>query len=425
MKDKIIEVKNRLMNSELFKDSFWALFGNTVAKGLALIIGIVVANLLGSEDYGRYSLIKSTLIYIAIFSTFGLGHTGTKYVAQYKEEKIEYLNYICRDIIFISLCTSGFIAALVLIFTPQIASFIEMEGMNNTIRLSAIAVIFNAINHAQTGILAGFKKFKTISNYNMATGLYLCGAAIVLTYFWGLNGTVLALGSSYFFNFILNRITLNKLRRELAPIQKKISFKRDMVKFSLPLALQEGLQSLANWATIAVLVKLSNYSEYGIYSAAHTWTAAISFIPAILRNVTLSYLSGSNMNRKRVVKIMFLVNLISSGTFFLIVFLFSGIITSSYNNSFEGLQSVLNILVFSSVFGTMGSVFIQELISSSRNWLSFAISLTKSIITIGLGAVLIVSFSVTGALSFAISALIGNFVYLTSLIYSYRKSIQE
>ena len=56
----------KLTRSDIFKDSFWALFGNSVAKILALIIGIVIANLLGSEDYGKYGLIKSTLISISV-----------------------------------------------------------------------------------------------------------------------------------------------------------------------------------------------------------------------------------------------------------------------------------------------------------------------------------------------------------------------
>ena len=77
----------KLIESNLFKDSFWALFGNSIAKLLALVIGIVIANLLGSEDYGRYGLVKTTLMTFSVFSTFGLGITGTKYIAQYKTEK--------------------------------------------------------------------------------------------------------------------------------------------------------------------------------------------------------------------------------------------------------------------------------------------------------------------------------------------------
>ncbi|HIX44931.1 MAG TPA: oligosaccharide flippase family protein, partial [Candidatus Barnesiella excrementipullorum] len=47
---------DRLKQSSIFKDSFWALLGNVLGKGLALIAGIVVARFLGNETYGEYGM---------------------------------------------------------------------------------------------------------------------------------------------------------------------------------------------------------------------------------------------------------------------------------------------------------------------------------------------------------------------------------
>ena len=411
----------RLINSKILKDSFWALFGNSVAKVLALIIGIVIANLLGSEDYGKYGLIKSTLISISVFSTFGLGITGTKYIAQYKDTNKDIINNLCHDIINISLFTSGLIAIAIIIFAKQITIYLEMSDMIITLRLSTIAIVFNAINTAQTGILAGFKKFKTISNYNLITGIYLCLTAIICTYYIGLNGAVIALSSSYILNFILNHVTLSKIRKEYPKASSGHSFIKEMLIFSLPLALQEGLQSLSSWLTIIVIVKMSCYSEYGIYAAAAQWTAAISFIPAILKNVTLSYLSDSNSNNSRIVKIMLFANLVSSGCFFLIILFASPIISQWYGESYDGVDIVLNILIFSSVLGSLGSVFIQELISQSKNWLTFLISLLKTLLIILLGCCLIVVMNYRGSIAFAYSTLFANIIYLCLLFVSYKK----
>lgn len=415
------KLTNKLIKSSLFKDSFWALFGNSVAKALALIIGIVIANLLGSEDYGKYGLIKSTLISISVFSTFGLGITGTKYIAQYKDLNKSLINNICHDIINISLYTSGIIALIIIIFAEQIANYLEMSDIVSTLRISCIAIVFNAINTAQTGILSGFKKFKTISNYNLITGIYLCLAAIISTYYAGLNGAILALSSSYLINFILNHYTLKKIKGKFPPKSNEYSFTKEMIGFSLPLALQEGLQSISNWLTIVVLVKLSCYSEYGIYSAAAQWTAAISFIPAILKNVTLSYLSDQNNNNKRIVKLMLYANLASSGGFFLIILFASPFISTWYGSSYNGVEIVLNILIFSSVLGSLGSVYIQELISKGKNWHTFSISLLKTIIIILVGCFFIIGMEARGSLAFAYSTLAANIVYLVLLIISYNK----
>lgn len=414
-------VLRQKFSSKLFRDSFWALFGNSIGKVLALLLGIILANLLGSEDFGKYGLIKNSLFYLSICSTFGLGITGTKYIAQYKEEKNK-INNICHDILTISVFTSGFIAITILIFAEKLTYLLEMGNMSNILRLSSIAIIFNAINSAQTGILSGFKKFKTISNYNLITGVFTFISGTIFTYFWSLDGAIIALGLSYVVNYFLNAHTLNKIRREFPKKEGVLDYKVQMLKFSLPLAMQEGLLALSSWSIIVVLVKLASYSDYGVYSAAHQWTAAISFIPAILKNVTLSYLSDQQSNKRVIVKKMIFVNLISSGSFFVIIFIFSGFIARWYGDSFVGVKPVLNILVFSSILGTMGSVFIQELISKSKNWLSFSITFIKSIIILAVSIGLIKIIGISGAFAIAFGDLSANIIYFSLLVISYKLS---
>lgn len=419
--DSFKSILRQKFNSKLFKDSFWALFGNSIGKVLALLLGIILANLLDSEDFGKYGLIKNSLFYLSICSTFGLGITGTRYVAQYKEEK-DKINDICCDILAISAFTSGFIAVMILIFADKITSLLEMGNMGNMLRLSSIAIIFNAINSAQTGILSGFKEFKAISNFNLITGIFTFISGTIFTYFWSLYGAVIALGTSYIVNYFLNAHSLNRIRRGFPKKKGGLNYKIQMLRFSLPLAMQEGLLALSSWSVIVVLVKLASYSDYGVYSAAHQWTAAISFIPAILKNVTLSYLSDQQSNNKMIVKKMILVNLVASGSFFVAIFIFSGFISKWYGDSFVGVKPVLNILVFSSILGTMGSVFIQELVSKSKNWLSFSITFIKSIIILVISIGLIKIIGVSGAFAIAFGDLSANIIYFSLLVLSYKFS---
>ena len=53
----------RLKSSDLFKDSFWALAGSALGKGLSLLAGIAVARFLGKEVYGEYGTIRTCLLY--------------------------------------------------------------------------------------------------------------------------------------------------------------------------------------------------------------------------------------------------------------------------------------------------------------------------------------------------------------------------
>ena len=66
----LTEITHRLRNSQLFKDSFWAVFGNGLGNFLLLMAGILIARLLGKDVYGEYGMVKTTMFHMAAFSTF-------------------------------------------------------------------------------------------------------------------------------------------------------------------------------------------------------------------------------------------------------------------------------------------------------------------------------------------------------------------
>ena len=96
-------IKHRLLQSKLFKDSFWAVFGNGLGNALLLLAGILIARFLGKDLYGEYGVVKTTMFYIATFATFGLGYTSTKYIAQYKEIDTSRIHKLVKDSLYITL----------------------------------------------------------------------------------------------------------------------------------------------------------------------------------------------------------------------------------------------------------------------------------------------------------------------------------
>jgi Na+-driven multidrug efflux pump len=101
--------------------------------------------------------------------------------------------------------------ALVLIaFTEQICDFIDLNDGVDIIRYTAITVIFNAIVACQTGMLAGFKRFKVMAYINVISGIATFISSVIFTYYWGLAGAILALAFSNLLNSILNAIGIEK-----------------------------------------------------------------------------------------------------------------------------------------------------------------------------------------------------------------------
>jgi len=372
---------HKLKQSSLFKDSFWSILGNVAGHGLALMAGIIVARFLGKEIFGEYGMIKATLLNIAVFSTFGLGLTATKFIAEAKNKGIGNIRKIVSVSTNITLITSVFFASVLFIFSKQVAVYLNAEHLSIALRIFAVNIVFNAIATVQVGILAGFKKFKQIAINNGITGVVIFVLSVVLTYYWNIEGALLALLTATLFRCVLNNIAVKRnLQKYPHTEQRATSTVKQLLSFSFPIALQDGMYSLAIWLRILLLVKLTSYDEVGLYSAAQQWGAVMLFLPVILQNVTLSHLSGTNENpvqNKKIFKTMFIVNLLATFVPFLVIFFFSNYIVSLYGNDFYALPAVLNITVFTAVINAVSSIYRQSYIAKNMNWIMFGIRLVR------------------------------------------------
>lgn len=383
---RIRRLKNRLLASSLFQDSFWALFGNIFGKGLALLASIIIARLLGNESYGMYSLIRTTLLNIAVFTTFGLGYTATKYISEYLTNSAEKIYYLIKSIMHITLIMALLCSIITFVFSRQIAALLNVEELYLSIRFLAVIIIFNSITTTQTGILAGFKKFKKIAQINLYNGIVTFILSVVFTIFWGLSGALIALLISQMIITVQFFFQVEKTKKELGIIKpnKKYTYKRELMVFSLPIAMQEFVYSVYSWLVPLLLVKFSNFGEVGLYNAAAQWSSVIGFLPGTLRNVILSHVSsnvGEVKQQELILKRMILVNFTSTFVPSLIIMSFSWLVVKGYGSTFEGLQAVLGFAVFSTVFSTMSNVIKQYLLAIEKAWITFWTRIVGMILT--------------------------------------------
>ncbi len=411
----------RLKSSRLFKDSFWALIGNVLNKGLSLLAGIIVARWLGAEEYGEYGMIKNTLIYIAVFSTFGLGFSVTKFIAHHKETDIGKLYLISRAANLISLAFSGIMALLLFIFSESVASYLEMPQTSLTIKFTAIAVVFNSLATVQIAVLAGLKEFKRTARINFQIGLVTFIASICGTYFYGLDGAIMALVITNFANCILNFLLIRKLIRpgdiSYHDIIKEVTH---LIRFSFPIAIQESTISISFWLGNLLLIKLSDYHQLGLYSAAAQWGGIVLYIPGVLQNVMLSHLSTSvaqQGNSKTLLHRMLALNFCMTLIPFIVVAGLSSFIASIYGASYSDLPPVLNICVATAIFNCLIQVYIQEYIAKGRTWILCLIRSIRDILALVLAWILITNISdIDAAILYTTSYLVAAIFCLASLM---------
>lgn len=379
------EIKHRLLNSKLFKDSFWAVFGNGLGNFLLLVAGIIIARLLGKDLYGEYGMVKTTMFHIASFSTLGLGFTSTKYIADAISNSPNKLREIIKTSIGTTLGFSTFLCILLFVFAGTLADYINEPQAASAFRALGIIVVLRAINTISAGVLAGYKSFKAIGINSVISGCVLLIFSSILTYKFGLVGSFIALSLSQLVNALLNFITVVKFFKlaEINDIGKSVS--KEMLLFTVPVAIQEFSYMLATWGGTMILTKYASLGEVGLWTAASQWYTIILFVPNLLLNVILSYLSGVSKDRNshsRMLKKMLLINFVCSFIPFIIVYALAGFISSFYGATFVGLKEVIRVVTISTVLSCLSNVFHSSLLSEGRNWLLLTFRVSRDLFMI-------------------------------------------
>lgn len=415
----------RLENNDLFKDSFWALSGSALGKGLSLLAGIAVARFLGKEVYGEYGTIRITLNYIAIVSTFGLGYSATKYIAQYINNNSPKLKSLVRQTLKITFIFSIILTIFQILFAKQIANFIHAPHLYKILQYFAVLIVVNAVNTTQIAILAGFKLFKDNAKINAISGIVTFVSSAIFTYIWGIVGALSALLIAFLTQVALNNIVINKALAHYDDIDEQFTNAetRQMLKFSLPIALQDSLFTITHWLTTYLLIYYANYGEVGMSSAAHMWQSVVIFIPAMLKNVMFSHMASTN-DKTCLVKKFLLVNLFSSLIPTLVIIALSSIIVSFYGDNYVGLQAILIICVCSSVLICLGEVYAYELIILNSPWRVFLARVIRDALIFMVGFVVLSKIQANQALYLALISAIMHAIYLMLIRLLYKSLLK-
>lgn len=406
----------RYKHSFLFKDSFWSVFGNGVGNFLLLMAGVVIARFLGKDLYGEYGMVKTTMFYIAGFASFGLSYSSTKFIAENLIEKPEKVNEIVISCLKISFGFSLLLCLILVLLSDEVASFVNEPNLSLPFRYLGIIIITRSIANTLNGLLGGFKRYKEIGINSIISGggLLLFGA--IFTYFWGVIGSFAALLFSQLILCILNSIALYKESKKYPKAKEDCTL--ELISFSLPIAIQELFFVICNWGVMLVLTKYASLGDVGIYSAASQWYAVVLFIPNLLSNVVLSYLSGENRNKQQysnLFKKLLLINIVCAIIPFIIVAFLSDFITSFYGPDFSELSDVLRILIAGTVFACAAGVYQSDYIARNQNWLLAIIRFVRDTLILVTLYFVLINNSVNAAYKLAIINTVVYIIYFLLL----------
>ena len=178
------KINRSSLSKRLFEGMSWTLIGNVVGKFLQLLAFIFVARLVGKQEYGQISIIRSTLNMFLVFSSVGMGVTATRYIAMYRTSNphraYEIYRFTKKTVIWLGMIIS------VVIFL--LSSYIAENQLNdlhlsNALKIGAVILFLMTITSVQMGALNGFERFKEVGINSALNGIILLISVLLGAYY--------------------------------------------------------------------------------------------------------------------------------------------------------------------------------------------------------------------------------------------------
>lgn len=343
---------------------------------------IIVARIIGKEEYGKIGVLRSTITMFMVFSSAGMGLTAARYVAYFRNNDLEKAYQIHRASNHVALFFGLIISVIVFCFNRQIAklSFGNFD-LSLSLKLTVIALFFSTVSSAQSGTLMGFENFKGLGINNLIYGIVQFSLLIFGAYVWQTNGVIVALGVSSFFFVILNEFSIKKnFGSGFKNIPLFTSEIRSIfTRFSLPAMLSTFVAMPVIWFGKALLVRTNGFEEMAIFDVSEQWYLMVLFIPGSIGAIILPMLSntlsaGSETQYKKLLKLNLFVNCVIVTAVSLVVIVLAPYILKLYGHNFTSYLP-LRILLIAAILQTINSVLGQVIASKAKMWLGFAVNL--------------------------------------------------
>lgn len=338
----LVRIEASPLGCRLAHGAFWSLIGAIVSRSLGLAAFVIVARVLGKAGYGQFGIIQSTIGMFGVFAGFGLGQTATKYVAELRDKDPMRAGRIMAMAGIVATITGLLMATGLFVFAPWLASrTLAAPELAPLLRIGALILVFEAMNGAQMGALAGFESFKMMAKINIWVGLANFPMMVLGVYWGGLTGSIWALAANRALNWLLFHIGLRREAERVGVpfvLRGSRSELNVLWHYSLPSMLSGVMVTPTIWICNAMLVNQPNgYAQMGLFQASMVFHQILLFMGNSLSAPLLPLLASRlNQRSDRLDR----VNMLSTwalGSFSAVVFIsIPEVVTMLFGKGFTG-----------------------------------------------------------------------------------------
>lgn len=390
----IFNMSRQKMQGKTGKRIFMAIFfgvgGTIVSKALLMLFNVIAARLLSETKYGIYSIINNTVQTFTVFAGAGIGVTLTRYVALYRDKNKALAGIIIKTLLLFNIILSLIVAVCMFIFSVPLSHILsENLDISLYLKITSLTIFFTSFALILQSILQGFEEFKKIACYQVLSNFLMVIFGIVLTFFWGITGTVVTLMilqilMSIFFGII---------------IKKRVKNDEIVLKFELNDKVKEAIKIVAIpaflasifvvpilWITNFQFTKFNGYEEFAAFSVCLQWFTILNYLPQQLGQVkpiyTQMYDNGEIEKLKQVVKKMMKFSICFVSIVAICLVVASPILLSAYGSFYTNYKLPFIIMIISSIFFAIQSQYGSIFQAIGKIWMCLCLNVLWSVVFI-------------------------------------------
>lgn len=425
-------VTGRIQNSPILRrlatGTFWALLATLAIRVFSVATTVVIARILGKENFGVLGLVLSTFGMFGILAGFSLGGTTTKYIAEYRLKDPVKAGQILSLTNTTAFITGGLVSGVVLASAPWLArETLSRAELGSVVCVGGLLLLLNALNNVQFGTLAGFEAYKPIAKVNLWQGFSTPLVTIPLVYWSGVLGAITAQSAVAAIGLILCRKAIHTECRNFNVRYRRFDLsalweEREILwKFSIPSMASGFLVVPVTWICNMILVRQPNgYAELGLFNAANQWRLVIMILPQILASVMLPIFAEIHgRNNKEDFRHAFNINLsltwVSALPLMIALIIFREPLSALFGKQYIGMSPIIILLMVTAFLNIVNNVVGIALAGTGRMWLGTTFNVVWAVALI-IGTMIFVP--VFGGMGMAVAYLI-SYVLHTMLQFVY------
>ena len=394
------------------RGSFHYLWGLVLSTLISSVGTIFIARLLGSDQYGLYTIVLAAPTLIVTFRDWGINSAMIKFTAQYRAEErlAEIRSIFLTGVLFevvlgivLSLISFGFAGFLAtsLYNRPSIAPLIE---------IASFSILASALITAATAAFTGFEKMELNSIMIVFHSIFKTVLIVVFVFLgFGASGATTGFVISTFVGGLIGIALFWKLYAALPKssgyaLQIK-AYLTTMLTYALPLSFAAILSSLLPhfYSFLLPIHYSTDNTMIGSYGIANNFVVLISFFALPITVMVFPAFSKLDpIKDKDTLRSVFQFSVKYASLFvvpmtMLVMCLAVPAVSTLFGDTYNAAPLFLALLAFQYLFTTFGSLSIGGLLSGQGNT-SFILKMAILTVIIGfpVGYVGIIYFGVLG-----------------------------